>query len=56
MIIRNIKLENITVFEDISISFKEGINVLIGENATGKTHLLKVLYAACMASRKDVSS
>lgn len=53
MIIRNIKLENITVFEDISISFKEGINVLIGENATGKTHLLKVLYAACMASRKD---
>ena len=53
MQIKSIKLENYTVFQDISISFNKGINVFIGENATGKTHLMKVLYSACMTSRKD---
>lgn len=54
MIIKSIKLENYTVFQDLIISFGSGINVLIGENATGKTHLLKLIYAACMSSRKDI--
>ena len=53
MILKSIKLENYTVFENLSISFREGVNVFIGENATGKTHLMKLLYAACMANRKD---
>lgn len=53
MNIKSVKLENYTVFEDISISFCEGINVFIGENATGKTHLLKLLYAACRSNRQD---
>lgn len=54
MNITNIKLENYTVFDDVSISFCEGINVFIGENATGKTHLLKLLYAACRSNRADI--
>jgi predicted ATP-dependent endonuclease of OLD family len=28
----------------------KGINVFIGENGTGKTHLLKLLYSACQAA------
>lgn len=44
MAIEKIKLKNFTVFEDIDIDFCKGINVLIGENGTGKTHLLKMLY------------
>lgn len=53
MILKSITLKNFTVFEDVSIEFREGINVLIGENATGKTHLLKLLYSACKSNRED---
>lgn len=55
MIIKKIKLENYTVFENQQIEFSPGINVFIGENGTGKTHLLKVLYAACQSVDKKVS-
>ncbi len=49
MIIKKIKLENYTVFEDQQIEFGPGINIFIGENGTGKTHILKVLYSACQS-------
>ena len=55
MAIKSVKLENFTVFESISCEFTPGINVFIGENGTGKTHLLKVLYAFCTASVKESS-
>jgi len=52
--INNIKMENITVFENTNIDFCKGINVFIGENSTGKTHLLKILYSACCSNRQDI--
>lgn len=42
-----IKLENLTAFARLEQDFSPGINILIGDNGTGKTHLLKTLYAAC---------
>ncbi|MDD3322190.1 MAG: AAA family ATPase [Paludibacter sp.] len=45
MSIKNVKIKNFTVFESIDIDFASGINVIIGENGTGKTHLMKMLYA-----------
>ena len=47
MTIEKIIVENFTVFEKIEIDFCNGINVFIGENGAGKTHLLKLLYAFC---------
>ncbi|MFH1097688.1 MAG: AAA family ATPase [Candidatus Desantisbacteria bacterium] len=44
MAIEKIELKNFTVFENIEIEFCEGVNVLIGGNGTGKTHLLKIMY------------
>lgn len=41
--INKITVENFTVFEDININFASGINVIIGDNGTGKTHLLKLM-------------
>lgn len=38
-------VSNFTVFDHIAVAFSPGINVFIGENGTGKTHLLKILYA-----------
>ncbi|MEQ1590559.1 MAG: AAA family ATPase [Gallionella sp.] len=42
-----LKLENFTAFEKLEVNFSPGINVLIGTNGTGKTHLLKLLYSSC---------
>lgn len=44
MYIENIKLKNFTTFRDCKIDFSNGVNIIIGENATGKTHLLKAIY------------
>lgn len=43
----HIKLERFTAFEKLNLKFSPGLNVFIGENGCGKTHLLKLLYAAC---------
>lgn len=45
--ITSVKLENLTAFKLLDLKFSSGVNVLIGANGTGKTHLLKVLYSAC---------
>lgn len=42
--IKRLRLQNFTCFRDLEMEFSLGINVFIGENGTGKTHLLKVLY------------
>lgn len=55
MVIKKIKLENYTVFENQKIEFCPGINIFIGENGTGKTHILKTLYSACQSVNKKIS-
>ena len=45
MVIKSVYINNFTVFEDINIEFCNGINVILGGNGTGKTHLLKFIYA-----------
>jgi hypothetical protein len=47
--------ENFTVFKNITIPFCSGLNVFVGENGLGKTHIMKLAYAACRASKHDVS-
>ena len=44
MTIDKVHLQNFTVFKDMLLKPSRGINVLVGENGTGKTHFLKVLY------------
>lgn len=45
MKINRCQIENFTVFDKEDIEFCEGLNVFIGANGTGKSHLLKILYA-----------
>lgn len=45
--IEKIKFERFTAFEDLELKFSPGINLFVGENGTGKTHILKAIYAAC---------
>ena len=51
MTITRVKLENFTVFENLDLEPSPGINALVGANGTGKTHLMKVCYAACYISK-----
>ena len=55
MAIKKIQLDNFTVFDKLSLEFSTGINVFIGENGLGKTHIMKVVYSACQAVKSDVS-
>ena len=43
--IHHLHLKNFIAFTDLSIDFSPGINVIIGENGTGKTQLLKAIQA-----------
>src|SRR5262245_55644084 len=44
--LNQLKIANFTVFEDVTVSLSDGINVVIGSNGAGKSHLLKLGYTA----------
>jgi hypothetical protein len=44
--IESLKLKNFSKFLDLPIQFSPKINIIIGENGTGKTQLLKAAYVA----------
>ena len=47
--LHKLSLENFTVFQSLDVDFSPHINVILGANASGKTHLLKLLYATTRA-------
>jgi recombinational DNA repair ATPase RecF len=42
--LNQLHLKHFTVFQDTSFEFSPGLNVIIGDNGTGKTHVLKLGY------------
>jgi energy-coupling factor transporter ATP-binding protein EcfA2 len=53
--LKRLHVRNFTVFEDAEFNFSPGLNVLIGANGTGKTHVLKLGYLV-EAATPNVSS
>ncbi len=51
--IRSLSIKNFTAFSNANFDFSPGINVLIGENSTGKTHVLKLIYSLLELSKFD---
>lgn len=45
--ISSLQLKNFVAFTDLAIDFSPGINIIIGENGTGKTQLLKAILSLC---------
>jgi energy-coupling factor transporter ATP-binding protein EcfA2 len=43
--LKRLHLQNFTVFADADFEFGPGLNVLVGTNGTGKSHVLKVGYS-----------
>ncbi|MCI8447606.1 MAG: DNA replication/repair protein RecF [Eubacterium sp.] len=46
MLIRSIELKNFRNYENLSITFTEGTNILFGDNAQGKTNILESAYVS----------
>jgi len=55
MKLTKIHCERFTAFDELTLELSPGINVFIGKNGTGKTHLMKVAYAACDITKSKLS-
>lgn len=56
MTIAKLTLGDFTTFRSAEMSFASGVNVFLGANATGKTHVMKVLYATLKAAEAQLSA
>lgn len=52
MKIRKIKLDNFMLFNSLNLDVSGGINVICGDNSTGKTVLLKTMYSVLQTYSK----
>ena len=52
-VLRSLEVRNFTAFPLARLRFARGLNVIIGENGTGKTHLLKLPYAVMAMSAEE---
>ncbi|MGK4007142.1 AAA family ATPase [Sorangium sp. So ce1036] len=51
--IRSLHVKNFTVFSEADLDFGQHLNVLVGENGTGKTHVLKLAYSILATSWEE---
>lgn len=51
--LKHMSINNLTVFPEASLTFARNLNVIIGENGTGKTHLLKMAYSLLAVSAEE---
>lgn len=51
--LQSITIKNLTVFPEANLQFSPQINVIVGENGTGKSHLLKIAYATLATSAEE---
>lgn len=56
MHLEEIKLANYRNYETADVSFSEGINVFLGENAQGKTNLMEAIYVLAMTRSHRTSN
>lgn len=50
-----LELERFTAFEKATFEFTPGVNVIIGENGTGKSHVLKLIYSLFESIRRHAT-
>jgi len=51
--LKRMTLKNLTVFAEADLEFGQHLNVIIGENGAGKTHLLKLIYSVLAVSAEE---
>lgn len=51
--LKRMTIKNLTVFPEADLRFGKNLNVIVGENGAGKTHLLKAAYSVLAASWEE---
>ena len=51
--LKSLGIRDFTVFKEADLKFAKGLNVIVGANGTGKTHLLKLPYAVMALSAEE---
>ncbi|MBF0495329.1 MAG: hypothetical protein HQK58_01950 [Deltaproteobacteria bacterium] len=51
--LKSLAIDNLTVFPKALFSFSPQLNVVVGENGTGKSHLLKAAYSVLAVSAEE---
>ena len=51
--LQSLSIKNLTVFQDANLEFAPNLNVIVGENGCGKSHLLKIAYSVIAASAEE---
>jgi len=53
MALKTLTLREFGAFEDVTFEFSPGLNVIIGENATGKSHAMKAAYCVLRSLQRQ---
>ena len=54
--LQSLRIRDFTVFKGADLTFAPGLNVIVGANGTGKTHLLKLPYAVMAMGAEEGKS
>ena len=54
--LKSLHIENFTVFPKADFTFGKNLNIIIGENGSGKSHILKAAYCAIAVSAKGAKN
>lgn len=55
MHIKNLQLKNYRNYEDVSVEFEPGVNIIYGDNARGKTNLIESIYMTATSKSHRLS-
>ncbi|WP_077215235.1 DNA replication/repair protein RecF [Bacillus dakarensis] len=56
MYIKHLRLKNYRNYEELEVSFENKVNVILGENAQGKTNAMESIYVLAMAKSHRTSN
>lgn len=56
MFIESLKVKNYRNYEELDINFENKVNVILGENAQGKTNIMESIYVLAMAKSHRTSN
>jgi predicted ATPase len=51
--LQSLEINNFTIFEEANLEFSAGLNIIVGENGTGKSHLLKLGYVFLLTEHNN---
>jgi energy-coupling factor transporter ATP-binding protein EcfA2 len=51
-VLKRLELQNFSVFDEARVDWAKGLNVIVGENGTGKSQLMKLAYSLASVSQE----